>query len=61
MEYTSGLPRARTQKPLKTDSAGMSFRLGSVLATKNEDTGALEPGWLGRQRCWGVAKHSNKS
>lgn len=59
-ERASGLPTARNQKSLKIDPAGMSFHLGSVLATRNEDTGALEPGWLGRQRYWEVAKHRNK-
>ena len=60
-EHMSGLPTAKARKPLKTDSAGTSFRSGSVLATRNEGTGALGPGRLERQTRWGVAKHRNRS
>lgn len=55
------LPAASTQKPLRTDSARTSFRLDAVPVTREERAGAPEPGWLGRQRCWGGAKHKNKS
>lgn len=60
LEYSSGLPTAKTQKSLKRDPAGTSFRLGSVLASGDEATGAPEPGWPGREML-GVAKQRNKS
>lgn len=56
----SGLPPARAQKSLHIDAARTSFHVGSVPATRNEEAGAVEPAWLGRQRCWEVAKHRNK-